>query len=839
MDDEHHKSDKTKTYNEWERTRMYSPTNNINQPPKFVELGGELLLNGKVYHIQGEVSTHTGEATIYEVTDSEGKRKALKLYHPFNHWREEPNVETLKRIKGIVHPHILRLYDFAAGAEGEKFKGRHCFEVSDFATGGDLLQVADWKNKYTPDFIRKIIIPQLLKGIKTLHHHRIIHTDLKPANILYTSSSQDHILIGDYGSSKTFEEGEADSRITTTLKSTQFYMPSEQGIGQLSPKNDYFAFGMLLLHLLYPEQVGAEADFGRIDRQKEKRIRERLYEGHPPVLYDSSPSHAPLNRLISGLTQDHHSIRWGEHEVVDFLSGKKVELQKITKLNPLALDLGSEGVLRSNEDFVAFVGGDSWEELFVSNVEMRTKILAFIRDTNSQDTAKEVQRLFRLFKTQEPALGKRISLALMRAAITRRLLPTTGISLGGKAFFKREISTEQGLWVETARYIGTLLNAKNITVGEFVKYIYLLEFQLSIEPLGKTLLETFWKKTKVGKPVPQNFDLGSPLAFIKKEAQSPTLLANFIFDGQKDKMDWKLEFKSYEGYVVNYTLEPSLDIWLQRHKIPLVHVSKKSKYAVSHEVIPTLPYSEYRKENYKALLKKIAEKHNINHKQLRPVDVNVSVDFINDFISQNEIVWAKFGDAYKELRLHYDDSMPPKTKGGQGNVFQYEFRIHESLAGFAETQGFPYPEGLQPKDVGGFRLIYQEEYPWQNFSTLEWALTQAIEQDPEIPKSSRDVPPLEDALVTSNQVIVTNNELDKIEQHYLYYHGEWRKKLRIRYAAVLTVALVVFLAVVFIKPLMNGLWAGLIYLSDFLKWGVSITLFIALVYGLSVYMKND
>jgi serine/threonine protein kinase len=94
-----------------------------------------------------------------------------------------------------------------------------------------------------------------------LHQHRIYHCDLKPQNIFFLDEAQIDIVIGDYGSAKTFEfDAEKQSRKTTTVKGTDFYLPPEQARGFISEKNDYYSFGMILLHLVYP---GSCSDAGK------------------------------------------------------------------------------------------------------------------------------------------------------------------------------------------------------------------------------------------------------------------------------------------------------------------------------------------------------------------------------------------------------------------------------------------------------------------------------------------------------------------------------------------------------------------------------------------------
>ncbi|MGP8320878.1 MAG: protein kinase domain-containing protein [Methanosarcinaceae archaeon] len=169
-------------------------------------VGDEIELNDNKYTITGIISgeNQTGEAVIYKIEDAGGKAFALKLYYKFTNPKDEPNPEALSRIKAIRDPDILKLHDFGTGAN--KYKDKFCFEICDYAEGLTLLSVPDLGKKYTPEFIRSNVIPEIFKGIRTLHDYKIYHCDLKPENVFYLDKEQTDLIIGDYGSAKTFEQ---------------------------------------------------------------------------------------------------------------------------------------------------------------------------------------------------------------------------------------------------------------------------------------------------------------------------------------------------------------------------------------------------------------------------------------------------------------------------------------------------------------------------------------------------------------------------------------------------------------------------------------------------------
>lgn len=243
--------------------------------PLMLNNGDKILLNKKEYEILGLISKSSGEAVIYKASEvSSGQVRVLKIYRNLSK-KQEPNAKALKKILLIEDEDVLCLYDFGTG--DKKFAEKHCFEVSDFAKGGDLLSVKDFKAKYTTTFLRSNVIPEIFNGIKRLHRAGIIHCDLKPQNVFYLDENQTDLVIGDYGSAKTKDHTEEMDMVSQVI-GTRYYMPSEQGQLIVSEKNDYYSFGMVLLHLLYPQHLCYDDDPKKVEKKKFNQIVLRKYD---------------------------------------------------------------------------------------------------------------------------------------------------------------------------------------------------------------------------------------------------------------------------------------------------------------------------------------------------------------------------------------------------------------------------------------------------------------------------------------------------------------------------------------------------------------------------------
>ena len=271
-------NEKTTVYNsKQEETAAYTDLQNkeFKSRTHGIGVGDKLNLKNNEFVITGIISEGTGEATIYKVENSSKKTFAVKLYFEFTNSKEEPNFETLNRIKEVTDPVILKLHDFGVGAD--KYQGKYCFEVSDYAEGGDLYSVTTFQGKYTKDFIEKRIVPEIFNGIKKLHELKIYHCDLKPSNIFFKDKAQNDVVIGDYGSAKAYDIL-SGAKITETFKGTRTYIAPEQKDGIIGDKNDYYSFGMIVAHLLYPQLLCKDSDYTSIDIEKFKLVRTRQYQ---------------------------------------------------------------------------------------------------------------------------------------------------------------------------------------------------------------------------------------------------------------------------------------------------------------------------------------------------------------------------------------------------------------------------------------------------------------------------------------------------------------------------------------------------------------------------------
>ncbi len=373
-------------------------------------IGDVVTLNGSAYTITGIISQETGEAVIYNIRNTQQQSLALKLYFEFSNPKDEPNPEALQRIKEIRDPDILRLHDFGTGAS--KYQNRYCFEICDFAMGGTLLT----RNDYSLDCVRQTIIPQIIKGIRTLHQHKIFHCDLKPENIFWLDTDRTDAVIGDYGSAKTFEESSQKGLThTSTTKGTNFYLAPEQPRGIVSEKNDYYSFGMILLHLLYPQFVNRDALH---------KIIERQYERRPIIDYDAK--YGNLNELIAGLTLADVSSRWGEKQVEQWLQGQSISVIYNTTTDIHPIKLGTI-TIKTQAEFTSYVETNiDWFDNLIEDSEGYSMVLRWIADIQDLGRKKTFDKMVKYYKQD--------GIDFLKEAILRYFMPSRPIQVDMKVY---------------------------------------------------------------------------------------------------------------------------------------------------------------------------------------------------------------------------------------------------------------------------------------------------------------------------------------------------------------------------------------------------------------------
>jgi serine/threonine-protein kinase len=149
----------------------------------------------------------------------------------------------VRAVARLNHGNIVQVYDF--GSEGDL-----AYIVMEFVEGKELKDYLDGAERF--DLKRVFaIMTQLLDALYFAHEAKIIHRDVKPANVMITKAGQ--AKLADFGVAR-FTEPDGDQMEATragTIVGTPSYMSPEQIQGQpLDGRTDIFSAGIIFYQLL-------------------------------------------------------------------------------------------------------------------------------------------------------------------------------------------------------------------------------------------------------------------------------------------------------------------------------------------------------------------------------------------------------------------------------------------------------------------------------------------------------------------------------------------------------------------------------------------------------------
>ena len=183
-----------------------------------------------------------GMGVVYKARDKRlGRVVALKRL-PEN-LRDHPAAVDLfereaRAAAALNHVNIVTLFD--AGDEDGSF-----FITMELLEGRPLNAILDRTGRVSVRDTMRLAI-QICAGLNYAHERRIVHRDIKTANLFFTNEQV--VKIMDFGIAKSLEEVR---RSTTVVGGTPFYMAPEQGEGEdVDHRADLYALGVTLFQLL-------------------------------------------------------------------------------------------------------------------------------------------------------------------------------------------------------------------------------------------------------------------------------------------------------------------------------------------------------------------------------------------------------------------------------------------------------------------------------------------------------------------------------------------------------------------------------------------------------------
>ncbi|GMI70951.1 chitin elicitor receptor kinase 1, LysM-containing receptor-like kinase 1 [Hibiscus trionum] len=236
----------------------------------------------------------------------------------------EASKEFLAELKVLTHVHhlnLVRLIGYCV--EGSLFL------VYEYIENGNLSQhLRGSTREPLPWSTRVQIALDSARGLEYIHEHTVpvyIHRDIKSANILIDKKFR--AKVADFGLTKLTEVGSAS--LPTRLVGTFGYMPPEYAqYGDVSPKIDVFAFGVVLYELISAKEAIVKANGSAAESKglvalfeealDEPDPKEGLSKLIDPRLGDSYPFDTVFKmvQLAKACTQENPQLRPSMRSIV-------------------------------------------------------------------------------------------------------------------------------------------------------------------------------------------------------------------------------------------------------------------------------------------------------------------------------------------------------------------------------------------------------------------------------------------------------------------------------------------------------------------------------------------
>ncbi len=207
-----------------------------------LELVGQQLGNYRLIQSLG----HGGYAEVYLGEHLRlNTAAAIKVLHArlgssedINRFQEEGRI-----IASLVHPHIVRVFDFDVAQDIP-------FMVMDYAPNGSLRR----RHPKGERLALSTILPyvkQVAEALQYAHDQHFIHRDIKPENMLLDRNEE--VLLSDFGTAQVAQSTGYQNSLQEDVVGTISYMAPEQFQGKSRPASDQYALAVVIYEWLAGE----------------------------------------------------------------------------------------------------------------------------------------------------------------------------------------------------------------------------------------------------------------------------------------------------------------------------------------------------------------------------------------------------------------------------------------------------------------------------------------------------------------------------------------------------------------------------------------------------------
>lgn len=228
------------------------------------------------YRVERQVATG-GMALVFLAEDEKHHRKvAIKVLRPDLTVTigAERFLREIEIAAGLQHPHILPLYDSGTA-------GNLLYYVMPYVEGDTLWDRLQREGALSEKAAVQVGI-DMLSALEYAHRQGVVHRDVKPSNILL-SSSGGHAVVADFGIARAVSvAGGGTLTFTGSLLGTPGYMAPEQAAATaVTPATDIYAVGIVLYECFTGRQWSGpakpdEADWSGVPPRFQSVIRRAL-----------------------------------------------------------------------------------------------------------------------------------------------------------------------------------------------------------------------------------------------------------------------------------------------------------------------------------------------------------------------------------------------------------------------------------------------------------------------------------------------------------------------------------------------------------------------------------
>jgi serine/threonine protein kinase len=229
------------------------------------------VLNG--YRIEKPLSSG-GFSIVYLARDESGTPYAIKEYLPSSlplrsegvevRLEDESNLSVFRHglkcffeegraLAMISHPNVVRVENFFRANET-------CYMVMQYVRGRTLqFHIQRHRHEFTEGFIRRIFV-HLMNGLREVHSSKLLHLDIKPANIFISMDGRPVLL--DFGAARITLSEEAMK--LKPMYTAGFAAPEHYRFkpGELGPWSDIYSVGATIYTCIAgaPPQAGDQRE---------------------------------------------------------------------------------------------------------------------------------------------------------------------------------------------------------------------------------------------------------------------------------------------------------------------------------------------------------------------------------------------------------------------------------------------------------------------------------------------------------------------------------------------------------------------------------------------------